>query len=162
MQFTMISPGQTKRLGERIGALCPDSFTLLLEGELGSGKTCFVQGVAAGCGVPENQPVCSPTYTLMNHYVGRCDIYHFDLYRLTGMEELDDLGFDELFNGSGIKGVEWSGLLTDLNDSGLHIAFSYGDRGTERELKLTPYGPLGERLVKQLIAGEKEDNHDED
>ena len=77
-------------------------------------------------------------------------------------EELDDLGFDELFNGPGIKVVEWSGLLTDLNDSGLHIAFSYGDRETERELKLTPYGQLGARLVNQLIAGEKEDNHDED
>lgn len=162
MQLSMKSPGQTRRFGERIGALCPDSFTLLLEGELGSGKTCFVQGLAAGCGVPENQPVCSPTYTLMNHYVGRCDLYHFDLYRLAGMEELDDLGFDELFNGPGIKVVEWSGLLNDINDSGLHISFSYGGREAERELKLTAYGPQGERLVNRLTAGEEEANHDED
>ena len=156
MQLTMKAPGQTRRLGEQIGVLCPDTFTLLLEGELGSGKTCFVQGLAAGCGVPETQPVCSPTYTLMNHYVGRCDLYHFDLYRLAGMEELDDLGFDELFLGPGIKAVEWSGLLEELDDSGLHIAFSYGDCETERELKLTSYGPLGDRLVKQLTAAEKE------
>lgn len=162
IQLSMKSPSQTRHLGEQIGALCPDTFTLLLEGELGSGKTCFVQGLAAGCGVPENQPVCSPTYTLMNHYVGRCDLYHFDLYRLAGMEELDDLGFDELFLGPGIKVVEWSGLLEELAASGLHIAFSYGASEAERELKLTPYGPLGDRLVKQLTAGEKERDHGAD
>lgn len=162
MQLNLKSPEQTRRLGEQIGALCPDTFTLLLEGELGSGKTCFVQGLATGCGVPENQPVCSPTYTLMNHYIGRCDLYHFDLYRLDGMDDLDDLGFDEIFNGPGVKIVEWSGLLKDLNDSGLHIAFSYGDRETERGLKLTPYGPLGERLAKQLTAEEKGETHGAD
>ena len=162
MQFKMKSPGQTRRLGEQIGALCPASFTLLLEGELGSGKTCFVQGVAKGCGVPENQPVCSPTYTLMNHYVGRCDLYHFDLYRLEGMEELDDLGFDEVFEGPGIKVVEWSCLLEALDENGLHIAFTYGDHESERGLRLTPYGPLGEKLVTQMTTGEKEETHGAD
>ncbi len=162
MQLSMKSPDQTRHLGEQIGGICPDTFSLLLEGELGSGKTCFVQGLAAGCGVPENQPVCSPTYTLMNHYVGRCELYHFDLYRLAGMEELDDLGFDELFSGPGIKVVEWSGLLEELADNGLHIAFSYGDHDSERELKLTSYGPLGERLVNQLIADKKEAAHGAD
>ena len=162
MQLTMQSPEQTRALGNRIGALCPERFTLLLQGDLGSGKTCFVQGVAAGCGVPDNQPVSSPTYTLMNHYVGRGDIYHFDLYRLAGMEELDDLGFDEIFDGPGVKVVEWSGMLEELDDSGLHIAFSYGVKEEERVLTLTPYGPLGESLVGQLVEAEKGNAHGAD
>jgi tRNA threonylcarbamoyladenosine biosynthesis protein TsaE len=156
MKFIMKSPEQTRRLGEQIGALCPDTFTLLLEGDLGSGKTCFVQGVGAGCGVPDNQPICSPTYTLMNHYTGRCDLYHFDLYRLAGMADLDDLGFEEIFTGSGIKVVEWSGLLEELEGSGLHILFCYGSAEEERILTLKPYGSLGIELVKQLAA-EKQD-----
>jgi tRNA threonylcarbamoyladenosine biosynthesis protein TsaE len=154
MQFIMQTPEQTRNLGLKIGALCPDTFTLLLEGDLGSGKTCFVQGVAAGCGVPDSQPVCSPTYTLMNHYTGRCDLYHFDLYRLSGVDELEDLGFDEYFSGSGIKVVEWSGLFKELNESGLHIAFSYGANDNERVLSLTAYGTLGLRLVQRLSAEE--------
>lgn len=152
----MKAPGQTRRLGAQIAALCPNTFTLLLEGDLGSGKTCFVQGVGEGCGVPDNQPICSPTYTLMNHYTGRCDLYHFDLYRLTGMADLDDLGFDEIFAGPGIKVVEWSGLLEDLEGSGLHILFRYGSAEEERVLTLKPYGSLGIELVKQLSA-EKQD-----
>lgn len=156
MLLCMKSPGQTRWLGEQIGSLCPDTFTLLLEGELGSGKTCFVQGLAAGCGVPDDQPVSSPTYTLMNHYTGRCDLYHFDLYRLSGMEELDDLGFDEVFCSPGVKAVEWSGLLEELSENGLHISFSYGRCGTERHLKLTPYGALGVQLVKRLSELESE------
>ena len=162
MQYVMKTPDQTRRFGKRIGLLCPDSFTLLLEGELGSGKTCFVQGVAAGCNVPEDQPVCSPTYTLMNHYVGRCDLYHFDLYRLDGMEDLDDLGFDEIFDGPGVKMVEWSGLLEESTDNGLHVAFRYGRDEMERELTLTPYGPLGTKLVKELTMGEIEERHGAD
>jgi tRNA threonylcarbamoyladenosine biosynthesis protein TsaE len=152
MQFNMTSPEQTRRLGKQIGALCADNFTLLLEGDLGSGKTCFVQGVAAGCGVPESQPVCSPTYTLMNHYTGRCDLYHFDLYRLAGMADLHDLGFEEIFAGPGIKIVEWSGLLEELDENGLHIAFGYGEKEEERVLSLTPYGPSGLSVVKRLTA----------
>lgn len=162
MLLSMKSPGQTRLLGEQIGALCPDSFTLLLEGELGSGKTCFVQGLAAGCGVPDDQPVSSPTYTLMNHYTGRCDLYHFDLYRLAGMEELDDLGFDEVFCSPGVKAVEWSGLLEELSENGLHITFSYGGCDTERNLKLTSYGPLGKRLFDRLIAEESEESYGTD
>lgn len=159
MQLIMQSPGQTRRLGEQIGRLCPDAFTLLLEGELGSGKTCFVQGVAAGCDVPESQPVSSPTYTLMNHYSGRCELYHFDLYRLSGMEELDDLGFDEIFDGPGVKLVEWSGLLEELDDNGLHIAFSYGTEENVRALTLTPFGEQGRELLQQLRVLNKGQDH---
>jgi len=150
MQFIMHSPKETRSLGKKIGSLCQAPFTLLLEGELGSGKTSFVQGVAAGCGVPENQPVSSPTYTLMNHYVGRCDLFHFDLYRLAGMDDLEDLGFDEIFDGPGIKIIEWSGLFEPLAGCGLHIAFSYGFQEEERILNLKPYGPSGSDLLAQL------------
>ena len=156
MLLSMQSPEQTRLLGEQIGRLCPDTFTLLLEGELGSGKTCFVQGVAAGCDVPDNQPVCSPTYTLMNHYTGRCDLYHFDLYRLNGIGELEALGFDELFNGPGVKIIEWSGLLEESGDHGLHLEFSYGECEAQRRVKITPYGRRGEFLLEQLVTAEKE------
>lgn len=81
---------------------------LALVGELGAGKTCFVQGLAHGLGVPDSIYVRSPSFTLMNHYAGgRLPVYHFDFYRLSDPSELGDLGLDEYFYGEGVTVVEW-------------------------------------------------------
>ncbi len=151
VRFVSDSPAATQAFAARLGALCPDGLVLLLTGDLGSGKTCFVQGLANGLGVSNEEPVNSPTYALMNHYHGRCELYHFDLYRLASGDELDELGFDEIFAGPGVKAVEWPGLLEPAALDGVHVRFCYGVTDSERELELTSLGTLGTALLAQLV-----------
>ena len=82
------SPAETRELGRMLGALISGPVTILLTGDLGAGKTCLVQGLARGLGVPVDEPVTSPTFTLMNLYQGRLALCHFDLYRLASAEEI--------------------------------------------------------------------------
>ncbi len=107
-QVTTTAPEATAALGYCLGTLLPPSALLLLEGELGSGKTTFVRGLARGLGVPESEPITSPSYTLMNQYQGRSSLYHFDLYRLHGREELEQIGYDDYLAGDGVIVVEWA------------------------------------------------------
>jgi len=155
LHFVSHSPQATQDFACRLGALCPDGLVLLLTGDLGSGKTCFVQGLAAGLGVDKAEPVTSPTYALMNQYHGRYALYHFDLYRLADADELDELGFDEIFSGPGVKAVEWPGLLEPAAMDGVQIRFAYGADKCERRLELTSLGSGGATLLAQLLA-EKE------
>ena len=80
---------------------------VLLEGELGAGKTIFAKGLAAGLGVADTDRVCSPSYTLVNVYQGRCPVFHIDLYRLDKSREVEDLGWED-FIGEGVVIVEWA------------------------------------------------------
>lgn len=107
-QVTTRSEEETEALGRCLGELLFPGALLLLRGGLGAGKTCLARGVARGLGVPEDEPVTSPTYAVMNHYHGRCDLYHFDLYRLGGADDLEEIGFDEYARGRGVALVEWS------------------------------------------------------
>lgn len=145
----------TQAFARRIGRNCPDGILLLLAGDLGSGKTCFVQGLAEGLEVKADEPVSSPTYALMNHYRGRVDLFHFDLYRLADADELAELGFDEIFAGPGVKVVEWPGMLAVADDDGVRIDFSYGEDDAQRILELTALGPQGAALL-EAVAGEDE------
>lgn len=81
---------------------------VLLNGTLGAGKTCFAQGVGAGLDIPRTSPVTSPSYTLLNIHFGRIPLYHFDLYRLSRVDDLADLGYDEYAEGDGLTLVEWA------------------------------------------------------
>src|SRR5438552_6074550 len=101
------SAEQTRRLVERLGALAQPGDVILLEGEFGTGKTTFTQGIAKGMGVNARY-VNSPTFMLINEYKGRRHrLYHIDLYRLEGQEQVATLGLDDYFDGSGIAVVEW-------------------------------------------------------
>lgn len=115
------SPEQTRFLGRLLGELLPDSALLLLTGDLGTGKTCLTQGIARGLGVPEDEAVTSPSYTLMNQYAGRVPLFHFDLYRLGGTDDLLDLGFEEYLAGTGVTVVEWADRAADLPGDALHL-----------------------------------------
>lgn len=105
-------PAQTQALGFLLGELVSPGMVVLLNGELGAGKTCFAQGVAAGLGVPADSPVTSPSYTLLNIHRGRFHLYHFDLYRLARVDDLEDLGYDEVAEGDGLTLVEWADRLS--------------------------------------------------
>lgn len=144
------SPEQTQQLGAALGRLCPDSFALLLEGDLGSGKTCLVQGVAEGLGVPPEVAVNSPTYTLMNQYAGRVEISHFDLYRLGDADELIELDFDAYLHGPGVTIVEWSGIVDRKGVQGLQLQLDYGKTEDERTILVTAMDPVAEKCLAEL------------
>ena len=101
------SGAETVELGERLGRLLSPGDFIALAGELGAGKTQFAKGIALGLEVDPGTPVTSPTYTILNIYSGRVPLYHFDLYRLQGADEVEELGFDEYFSGKGACVVEW-------------------------------------------------------
>ncbi|PLX88101.1 MAG: tRNA (adenosine(37)-N6)-threonylcarbamoyltransferase complex ATPase subunit type 1 TsaE [Desulfuromonas sp.] len=115
------SERETLCLGERIGRVAEASTLILLQGNLGAGKTVLARGIARGLDVPESTPVTSPTFTLMNHYPARLDLYHFDLYRLSDPDELIEIGFDEFAYGSGVALVEWPERLEDSGFDRLHV-----------------------------------------
>lgn len=130
------SAEQTRLLGEQLGRLLPAGSLVLLQGDLGAGKTCLATGIARGVGVDSATPITSPTYTLLNSYQGQLPLYHFDLYRLADGEELDELGFDEYFNGDGVALVEWPERHPELIEQGVLIELSYVDE-CSRQLKVS-------------------------
>jgi tRNA threonylcarbamoyladenosine biosynthesis protein TsaE len=105
------SGAETVELGARLGRLLRPGDFVALVGELGAGKTQFAKGIASGLDVDPGTPVTSPTYTILNIYQGRIPLYHFDLYRLHGAEEIEELGFEEYFSGAGACVVEWAERL---------------------------------------------------
>ena len=106
------SAAETRALGKKIAARLQPGDVLLLEGNLGAGKSELTRGIAAGLGVTET--VTSPSFTILNVYEsGRCPLYHFDWYRLESSEELYELGMDEYLGGDGIAVVEWPGRCPD-------------------------------------------------
>lgn len=107
MRFTSGSVGETVLLGEKLGRVLCEGDVVAFSGDLGAGKTAFSGGVARGLGISE--AVTSPTYTVIQEYEGgRLPLFHFDLYRLDGEEELFDLGFEEYFYRGGVCLLEWS------------------------------------------------------
>lgn len=106
------SPEETRAIGARLGEKLGPGAVVACIGELGAGKTCFLQGLAAGLGV--TSPVTSPTFVLLNHYRGRLPVYHLDAYRTASLGELLDLGVEEMFHGDGVTMIEWADKLLPL------------------------------------------------
>ena len=104
---------ETYRLGERLGRQAKPGQIYCLDGDLGVGKTLFAQGFAAGLGIRE--PVNSPTFTIVQQYEeGRLPLYHFDVYRISDVSEMDEIGYEDCFYGDGVCLVEWSQLVTEV------------------------------------------------
>jgi len=110
------SPEQTRRLGSYLGALAVAGDVFCLRGDLGVGKTCFIQGIGAGMGVHE--PINSPSFTLVNEYIvpgSGLRLFHIDLYRLAdAIEEARAIGLDEYLYGNGVCAIEWSERAWEL------------------------------------------------
>jgi tRNA threonylcarbamoyladenosine biosynthesis protein TsaE len=150
VELKAASPGETRELGRRLGAAAAAGDCVGLVGDLGAGKTCFVQGVAAGLGVPAEARVTSPTFTLVNIYRGgRIDLVHSDLYRIERAAELVELGLDDVI-GEALVCVEWSDRFDVLPADSLVIELSIDDPG--RLLRATAGGPDSEALLERWLA----------
>jgi tRNA threonylcarbamoyladenosine biosynthesis protein TsaE len=107
------SVDETRKLGQKIGTLIKQPLVIALTGDLGSGKTAFVQGLAKGLEVPDGYYITSPTFTLINEYPGRYPLVHVDLYRLETIDGLEDIGLDEMLHGQAVLSIEWADKLRD-------------------------------------------------
>ena len=112
VEIVSTSAEATEAAGERLGATLGAGAVVALTGELGTGKTCFVQGLVRGLGATVR--ATSPTFVLVNQYRGRVPIHHVDAYRTDSMTELMDLGLLEMLGGEGVTIVEWADKLTPL------------------------------------------------
>ena len=107
------SEKETWEIGNRIAQQCEAGTIVLLHGDLGVGKTVFTKGFAAGLGVEE--PVNSPTFTIIQIYEsGRLPLYHFDVYRIADVEEMDEIGYEDYFFGDGVCLIEWADLIQEI------------------------------------------------
>ena len=103
----------TYELGEKIGQMAKPGMVISLTGDLGVGKTVFTQGLAKGLGIEE--PVNSPTFTIVQVYEeGRLPLYHFDVYRIGDIEEMDEIGYEDYFYGEGLCLIEWADLIREI------------------------------------------------
>lgn len=113
MVFESTSSQMTFEFAKKIGEKLKSGDVLCLDGDLGVGKTVFTKGVAAGLGIKDD--VSSPTFTLIQEYYGgRLSLYHFDVYRIDGLWDMDDLGYEEYFYGEGVCLVEWGSMIKEL------------------------------------------------
>ena len=111
--FETWKPEETYELGKKMGEEAVPGQIICLNGDLGVGKTVFTQGFAAGLGIegPEN----SPTFTIVQQYEeGRLPLYHFDVYRIGDISEMDEIGYEDCFFGDGVCLIEWSGLIEEI------------------------------------------------
>jgi len=149
--LTVTSPEEMEALGFLFGEQVNTPCVLWLSGDLGAGKTCFTRGFARGFGVPADEPVTSPSYTLMNHYRGRLDLFHFDLYRLEGFGDAEDIGFEECLYGDGVTIVEWADRFPFMETEGARLDFAYIDE-TVRTVSIEPCGAQWEEPLNQFIS----------
>lgn len=144
-------PEETRRFGQRVGSLLRAGDVVCLSGDLGSGKTTFTQGLAVGLGLDPSVPVSSPTFTIVaEHPGGRVPLSHFDVYRLTGPDDLYDLGFDDYLAQDGVVVIEWAQkIATALPEDRLDIALGIVS-AEGRRLTLTAGGARSRVLLDAL------------
>lgn len=114
-------PQETFEIGKQLGLEAKPGEVYCLDGDLGVGKTVFTKGFASGLGITE--PVNSPTFTIVQQYEeGRLPLYHFDVYRIGDVEEMDEIGYEDCFYGEGVCLIEWSTLIQEiLPEDAIHI-----------------------------------------
>lgn len=112
MKYISNSVLETKKIAAELAKLLKGGDTLCMYGDLGAGKTAFVQGIAEGLGITD--PVTSPTFTIVNEYHGNLDLYHFDVYRIADPDEMYEVGYEEYVYGDGVSVIEWAELIEDI------------------------------------------------
>ena len=120
MIFETNSPAQTEAIGAALGKIIEPGTVIAYRGDLGAGKTAFTRGLARGLGCTEI--VTSPTYTIVNEYLGgRLPLFHFDMYRLGSSDDLFDIGWEDYLDRDGVCAVEWSENVDDAMEEAIYI-----------------------------------------
>lgn len=148
-QVTTCCAEETQALGRLMGSLVTRSATIFLCGDLGTGKTCLTRGIGESLAEDGDLQVSSPSYTLMNLYSGRLNLYHFDLYRLSDMDEVLDIGFEDYLRQDGIIVVEWAERVAEMEEDGLYIHLCHVN-DIRRELVFEARGETHMTLLQQL------------
>lgn len=147
------STSETIRIGKRIGSLLLTGDIVAFVGELGTGKTQFIKGLAAGVGVENTKYISSPSFTLINEYRGKTPFYHIDLYRLKAEEEAEELGLEEYVGGEGITAIEWADRIPSLLPRELlWIQIRYTGKQT-RSIEIFGQGDRYAELLKSCAFG---------
>jgi len=149
------SPEETRAMGRSLAEFLGPRDVISLTGDLGAGKTTFVQGAAAGLDVTE--PVLSPTFTLVRRYRGALPVYHLDVYRLERMQEVLDIGFDEILDQGAVVFIEWGDAIDPLlPPEHLQVELTLPVEGDERRIQLTWHGrSWAERIGRLAEALER-------
>lgn len=148
MNTVLPSAESLRALGHALGRIVVPGTVIGLTGDLGAGKTCFVQGLAAGLGI--DGPIPSPTFVLVCRYdTGRLTLWHADLYRLEDQAALDQLALDEALDADGVVAIEWPDRFPDLlPDDRLDVRLDHHPQG--REVTVTATGPRHRALMERL------------
>jgi len=148
--LTASSPEETIDLGAKIARNLNREDLVALEGELGSGKTVFVKGMAKGLGIEDYLYVNSPSFVIIKEYHGRLDLYHFDVYRLDEESFIETLDYQRYFYGDGITVIEWADKIKDtLPDEYLEIRITQAGLA-KRHLEFRGHGPRYAQIVEEL------------
>ncbi len=149
MKILSHSPKETINLGKRLSGFLKKGDIICLFGDLGSGKTIFVKGLAEGLGVKRGE-INSPSFVLIKEFKATLPLFHFDLYRLKNLKEIFALGFEEYLFGCGVSVIEWAERLKGITlDSYLKIEFSLKGQ-TKRLINISFKGARYKNLVKSL------------
>ena len=141
MQFISNSPAQTEAVGAALARILHPGTVIAYRGDLGAGKTAFTRGLARGLGV--NDPVTSPTYTIVNEYLGgRMPLFHFDMYRLHSADDLWDIGWEDYLERGGVCAVEWSENVAEAMENPITVTI---EKTGEESRRITIEG--GENLA---------------
>jgi len=131
MEFITNSPQETENVGAALGKILKAGTILAYRGDLGAGKTAFTRGLARGLGYAD--PVTSPTYTIVNEYLGgRLPLFHFDMYRLASSDDLWDIGWEDYLERGGICAVEWSENVEDAMENAVYVTIHKTGEETRR------------------------------
>ena len=131
MEYITNSPQETENVGAALGKILRPGTILAYRGDLGAGKTAFTRGLARGLGYTE--PVTSPTYTIVNEYLGgRLPLFHFDMYRLASSDDLWDIGWEDYLERGGICAVEWSENVDDAMEDAVYVTIHKTGEATRR------------------------------
>ncbi len=134
MKLKSHSEGETFLIGKALGGCLKAGDTVLLRGDLGTGKSVLARGIASALGIA--RPMASPSFTIMQPYEGVCPVYHFDLYRLSDPDEIYFAGLEEHIGSDGVAMIEWPEILDETPPVNVDICIQRGNGFDERELEV--------------------------
>lgn len=149
MKFELNGLKDTEEFGKRLGNVLKKGDIVCLNGDLGAGKTTLTKSIGIGLGVSEY--ITSPTFALINEYDGRLKVYHFDVYRLENIDELDDLGFDEYFFGDGVCIIEWAEKIEGMLPKEIIVLnIEKGEESDKRVVSIAGSGSRYKEVLREM------------